>query len=45
MPFSVGGHPAFNVPAPGAGDEAFEDYVIEFAEPWTCDASFSMTVL
>lgn len=38
MPFSVGGHPAFNVPAPGAEDEAFEDYVIEFAEPWTCVA-------
>ena len=38
MPFSVGGHPAFNVPAPGAKDEAFENYVIEFAEPWTCVA-------
>ncbi|MFR3452035.1 MAG: aldose 1-epimerase family protein [Collinsella sp.] len=38
MPFSVGGHPAFNVPAPGAKDEAFEDYVIEFSEPWTCVA-------
>lgn len=38
MPFSVGGHPAFNVPAPGAEGEAFEDYVIEFTEPWTCVA-------
>ncbi|MDO4436494.1 MAG: aldose 1-epimerase family protein [Coriobacteriaceae bacterium] len=38
MPFSVGGHPAFNVPAPGAEDEVFEDYVIEFTEPWTCEA-------
>lgn len=38
LPFSVGGHPAFNVPAPGAEDEAFEDYVIEFTEPWTCVA-------
>lgn len=36
MPFSVGGHPAFNVPAPGAGDEAFEDYELVFTEPWTC---------
>lgn len=38
MPFSVGGHPAFNVPAPGSEDEAFEDYAIEFTEPWTCEA-------
>ncbi len=35
LPFVVGGHPAFNVPAPGAGDEAFSDYVLKFAEPWT----------
>ena len=38
MPFSVGGHPAFNVPAPGSDDEVFEDYAIEFTEPWTCEA-------
>lgn len=38
MPFSVGGHPAFKVPAPGADGEDFEDYVIEFSEPWTCTA-------
>lgn len=38
MPFSVGGHPAFNVPAPGAEGEVFEDYVIEFVKPWTCEA-------
>lgn len=38
MPFSVGGHPAFNVPVPGSDDEAFEDYVIEFTQPWTCEA-------
>lgn len=38
MPFSVGGHPAFNVPAPGAEGEGFEDYVIEFSEPWACTA-------
>ena len=38
LPFSVGGHPAFNVPAPGADGEAFEDYEFRFAEPWapTC---------
>lgn len=35
LPFSVGGHPAFNIPAPDAGDEAFEDYEFRFAEPWT----------
>lgn len=38
MPFSVGGHPAFNVPALGAEGEDFEDYVIEFSEAWTCTA-------
>ena len=36
MPFCVGGHPAFNVPAPGTAGEAFEDYELRFAEPWTC---------
>lgn len=35
LPFVVGGHPAFNVPAPGAEDEDFSDYALEFAEPWT----------
>ena len=37
LPFSVGGHPAFNVPAPGGAEagEAFEDYELVFAEPWT----------
>ena len=34
MPFSVGGHPAFNVPAPGRTD-AWEDYELVFSEPWT----------
>lgn len=38
MPFSVGGHPAFNVPAPGGEGESFDDYVIEFTKPWTCEA-------
>lgn len=36
MPFSVGGHPAFNVPAPGADDDAFENYELRFTRPWTC---------
>lgn len=37
LPFSVGGHPAFNIPAPGGAEagEAFEDYEFCFAEPWT----------
>ena len=38
LPFSVGGHPAFNVPAPGTANERFCDYEIAFAEPWTCEA-------
>lgn len=33
MPFCVGGHPAFNVPAGGLG--RFEDCELRFAEPWT----------
>ncbi len=37
LPFSVGGHPAFNVPVPGAEGEAFEDYELAFTEPWTCE--------
>jgi galactose mutarotase-like enzyme len=35
LPFVVGGHPAFNVPAPGCEDENFGDYVLKFAQPWT----------
>ena len=35
LPFVVGGHPAFNVPAPGCEDEDFSDYALKFAEPWT----------
>ncbi len=35
LPFVVGGHPAFNVPAPGCEDEDFGDYALRFAEPWT----------
>jgi galactose mutarotase-like enzyme len=35
MPFSVGGHPAFNVPMPGS-DASFADYELAFEEPWSC---------
>lgn len=35
LPFCVGGHPAFNVPAPGCEDENFADYKLVFARPWT----------
>lgn len=35
LPFAVGGHPAFNVPAPGCEDEDFADYKLVFARPWT----------
>lgn len=34
LPFTLGGHPAFNVPAPG-DDADFSEYVLKFAEPWT----------
>lgn len=37
LPFSVGGHPAFNVPAPGTTNERFADYEIAFTEAWTCE--------
>ncbi len=33
LPFTFGGHPAFNVPVPGT-DEGFDDYELHFAEPW-----------
>lgn len=36
LPFSVGGHPAFNIPVEGT-DETFEDYEFRFAEAWTAD--------
>lgn len=34
LPFSVGGHPAFNVPLEAG--ESFEDYEVRFTKPWTC---------
>lgn len=38
MPYSIGGHPAFNVPLPDAQDEVFEGYDLRFAEPWTASS-------
>ena len=35
LPFTLGGHPAFNVPMPGAAGEAFDDYALVFAERWS----------
>ena len=35
LPFVVGGHPAFNVPAPGTEGEDFSDYALKFKRPWT----------
>lgn len=35
LPFTLGGHPAFNVPAPGAEGEGFSDYELVFPEAWT----------
>ena len=34
LPFVVGGHPAFNVPVPDAGD-SYEGYAVQFAEQWS----------
>ncbi|MGO5499693.1 aldose 1-epimerase family protein [Paratractidigestivibacter faecalis] len=35
LPFTLGGHPAFNVPMPGAAGEAFDDYALVFAKAWS----------
>lgn len=35
LPFVVGGHPAFNVPAPGAEGEDFSKYELLFSRRWT----------
>ncbi|AEB06253.1 Aldose 1-epimerase [Coriobacterium glomerans PW2] len=35
LPFSVGGHPAFNVPVPSAAGERFEDFKLEFSRAWS----------
>lgn len=40
LPFSLGAHPAFNVPC-GAGKdvrEGFEDYELRFSRPWTASS-------
>ena len=37
LPFTLGGHPAFNVPAPGCAGEAFDDYELRFTRPWTAE--------
>ena len=37
LPFTLGGHPAFNVPAPGAEGESFSDYELVFSRPWTAE--------
>lgn len=34
LPFTLGGHPAFNIPIPGS-DEAFDEYEFRFTRPWT----------
>ena len=34
LPFCVGGHPAFNVPAPGSNED-FSDYHLSFSRRWT----------
>lgn len=35
LPFTLGGHPAFNVPMPRAEGERFDDYALVFAERWS----------
>lgn len=37
LPFTLGGHPAFNVPVPGEPDASFDDYELVFPERWTAD--------
>ena len=35
LPFTLGGHPAFNVPVPGEEGASFSDYELVFPERWT----------
>ena len=35
LPFTLGGHPAFNVPVPGDEGASFSDYELVFPERWT----------
>ncbi len=37
LPFTLGGHPAFNVPVPGEEGASFSDYELVFPEPWTAE--------
>lgn len=37
LPFTLGGHPAFNVPVPGGEGESFSDYELVFPKAWTAD--------
>lgn len=37
LPFTLGGHPAFNVPVPGEEGASFEDYELVFPEKWTAE--------
>ena len=37
LPFTLGGHPAFNVPL--CEGERFEDYELRFAKPWTASSA------
>lgn len=37
LPFTLGGHPAFNVPVPGEDGASFSDYELVFPERWTAE--------
>lgn len=37
LPFTLGGHPAFNVPVPGEEGVSFSDYQLVFPEAWTAE--------
>ena len=37
LPFTLGGHPAFNVPVPGEEGASFSDYQLVFPEAWTAE--------
>ena len=42
LPFTLGGHPAFNVPL--CEGERFEDYELRFAKPWTASSATMVDV-
>ena len=37
LPFTLGGHPAFNVPVPGEEGASFSNYELVFPEAWTAE--------